>query len=55
MSRECERKSEVLQSDLKKVGFDLRKGGFFNLCKSCQVKYGMIVTKTEKRCVFGCN
>lgn len=52
MSRECERKSAILENDLKKLGF---KGGLFTLCISCQKKYGMIVRETEKKCIFGCN
>lgn len=55
MSKRCEMKSAVLQNDLKKFGFDTSKGGFFNLCVSCQKKYGMVIRKTEKKCVFGCN
>lgn len=52
MSKECERKSLILENDLKLSGF---KGGLFSLCEKCQKKYGMVLMKTEKKCVFGCN
>lgn len=56
MSKSCETKSAILREDLKKINFDVTKGGFFNLCKTCRKKYGFKVElKTEKSCVFGCN
>lgn len=55
MSSSCETKSAILREDLKKINFDVAKGGFFYLCKTCRKKYGFKVEpKTEKSCVFGC-
>lgn len=56
MSKACEKKSAALTVDLKKVGFDFDKGGFFELCLACEQKYEMVVSgRKTGNCIFGCD